>query len=145
MANKRDYYEILEISKDASDSEIKKSFRSLARKYHPDKNPDNPEAENKFKEIQEAYAILSEPNEKSKYDRYGHNRPGGSPFGPGGFQGVNINIDDLFGGGIESIFGQIYRYHRHCRKVDDPRHVEFRNCRTSPRRFACRGGRFLRC
>ncbi len=108
MANKRDYYEILEISKDASDSEIKKSFRSLARKYHPDKNPDNPEAENKFKEIQEAYAILSEPNEKSKYDRYGHNRPGGSPFGPGGFQGVNINIDDLFGGGIESIFGQIF-------------------------------------
>ncbi|MCP2507929.1 MAG: J domain-containing protein [Candidatus Thalassarchaeaceae archaeon] len=108
MANKRDYYEILEISKDASDSEIKKSFRSLARKYHPDKNPNNPDAENKFKEIQEAYAILSEPTEKSKYDRYGHNRPGGSPFGPGGFQGVNINIDDLFGGGIESIFGQIF-------------------------------------
>ncbi len=108
MANKRDYYEVLEISKNANDSEIKKSFRSLARKYHPDKNPDNPDAENKFKEIQEAYAILSSPEERTKYDTYGHNRPGGSPFGPGGFQGVNINIDDLFGGGFESIFGQIF-------------------------------------
>ena len=108
MGDKRDYYEVLEISKGASDSDIKKSFRSLARKYHPDKNPNNPDAENKFKEIQEAYAILSDPQERNKYDTYGHNRPGGSPFGPGGFQGVNINIDDLFGGGFESIFGQIF-------------------------------------
>jgi len=108
VVDKRDYYEVLGISKDASDSEIKKSFRSLARKYHPDKNPDDPGAENKFKEIQEAYAILSNSDERRKYDTYGHNRPGGSPFGPGGFQGVNINIDDLFGGGFESIFGQIF-------------------------------------
>ncbi len=70
MPEKRDYYEILGINKDASQSEIKKSFRSLARKYHPDKNPDNPESEIKFKEVQEAYAILSDPNEKRKYDTY---------------------------------------------------------------------------
>ena len=108
MVTKRDYYEVLEISKDSTQSDIKKSFRSLARKYHPDKNPDDPSAENKFKEIQEAYAILSNTDERRKYDTYGHNRPGGSPFGPDGFQGVNINIDDLFGGGIESIFGQIF-------------------------------------
>ena len=108
MVDKRDYYEVLGISKDSSESEIKKAFRSLARKFHPDKNPDDPSAENKFKEIQEAYAILSNSEERRKYDTYGHNRPGGSPFGPGGFQGVNINIDDLFGGGFESIFGQIF-------------------------------------
>tara|TARA_X000001036_G_scaffold436969_1_gene481209 strand:+ start:54268 stop:55413 length:1146 start_codon:yes stop_codon:yes gene_type:complete len=108
VVTKRDYYEVLEISKDATQSDIKKSFRSLARKYHPDKNPDDPSAENKFKEIQEAYAILSNVDERRKYDTYGHNRPGGSPFGPDGFQGVNINIDDLFGGGFESIFGQIF-------------------------------------
>ena len=108
MPEKRDYYEILGINKDASQSEIKKSFRSLARKYHPDKNPDNPESEIKFKEVQEAYAILSDPNEKRKYDTYGHNGPGGSPFGPGGFQGVNISIEDLFGGGFESVFSSIF-------------------------------------
>ena len=108
MVDKRDYYEVLGIPKDSSESEIKKAFRSLARKFHPDKNPDDPSAENKFKEIQEAYAILSNSEERRKYDTYGHNRPGGSPFGPGGFQGVNINIDDLFGGGFESIFGQIF-------------------------------------
>ncbi len=108
MPVKRDYYEILGINKDASQSEIKKSFRSLARKYHPDKNPDNPESEIKFKEVQEAYAILSDPNEKRKYDTYGHNGPGGSPFGPGGFQGVNISIEDLFGGGFESVFSSIF-------------------------------------
>ena len=68
MVTKRDYYEVLEISKDATQSDIKKSFRSLARKYHPDKNPDDPSAENKFKEIQEAYAILSNVDERRKYD-----------------------------------------------------------------------------
>jgi len=108
MPNKRDYYEILGISKDASDSDIKNAFRSLARKFHPDKNPDNPDAESSFKEIQEAYAILSNPDERKKYDMFGHDRPGGSPFGSGGFQGVDINFDDLFGGGFESIFTQFF-------------------------------------
>ena len=105
---KRDYYEVLGIERNASADEIKRAFRSLARKYHPDKNPDDENSEAMFKEVQEAYAILSNPEEKTKYDRYGHNVPGGSPFGPGGFQGVDINIEDLFGGGFESIFGGIF-------------------------------------
>lgn len=105
---KRDYYEVLGLDRNASSDDIKRAFRSLARKFHPDKNPDDPDSETKFKEVQEAYAILSNPDEKSKYDRYGHNRPGGNPFGPDGFQGVDINIEDLFGGGFESIFGSIF-------------------------------------
>ena len=108
MSGKRDYYDVLGISKDASEDQIKQSFRSLARKYHPDKNPDDPEAESMFKEIQEAYAILSNPEERRKYDVFGHERPGGSPFGSRGFQGVDINFDDLFGGGFESIFSQFF-------------------------------------
>ena len=90
MSGKRDYYEILGIDRNSNASEIKNAFRSLARKYHPDKNQGDSESEIKFKEVQEAYAVLSVPNEKKKYDTYGHNRPGGSPFGPGGFEGVNI-------------------------------------------------------
>ena len=108
MAAKRDYYEILELEKDATEDEIKKPFRKLARKYHPDKNPDNPEAEKKFKEMQEAYAILSNPEERRKYDMFGHNRPDGSPFGPCGFQCVNISFDEIFGGGFDSIFSQFF-------------------------------------
>ena len=91
-----------------SDSDIKKAFRSKAREFHPDKNPDDPDAEARFKEVQEAYAILSNPDERKKYDMFGHDRPGGSPWGAGGFQGVNISIDDLFGGGFESIFSSLF-------------------------------------
>ena len=112
MSGKRDYYEVLGIAKDASEDQIKQSFRSLARKYHPDKNPDDSEAESMFKEIQEAYAILSNPEERRKYDVFGHERPGGSPFGSRGFQGVDINFDDLFGGGFESIFSQFFGSHQ---------------------------------
>ena len=108
MVGKRDYYEVLGVARDATDSEIKRSFRSLAREHHPDKNPDDPESERRFKEVQEAYAVLSDPEERRKYDTFGHEQPGGSPFGPSGFQGVNISIDDLFGGGFESIFSQIF-------------------------------------
>ena len=105
MSEKRDYYEVLEVSKDADEKELKKSFRSLARKYHPDKN-DAPDADEKFKEIQEAYAVLSDSEKRRNYDRFGHNAPGGSPFGPGGFQGFNINLDDILGGDFFSnIFG----------------------------------------
>ena len=108
MVGKRDYYEVLGVARDATDSEIKRSFRSLAREHHPDKNPDDPESERRFKEVQEAYAVLSDREERRKYDTFGHEQPGGSPFGPSGFQGVNISIDDLFGGGFESIFSQIF-------------------------------------
>lgn len=109
MSDKRDYYEILGVSKSASDSEIKKAFRSLARKYHPDKNPDDEEAEALFKEVQEAYAILSNKDQRRQYDTFGHNRPDGNPFGSG-FQGVNINFEDLFsdGSGFESVFSQFF-------------------------------------
>ena len=92
---KTDYYEVLGLDRNAISYDIKRAFRSLARKFHPDKNPDDPDSESKFKEVQEAYAILSNPDEKSKYDRYGHNRPG-EPIWPRWLQGVDINIEDLF-------------------------------------------------
>ena len=106
---KRDYYEVLGVGRESSDDELKKAFRSLARKNHPDKNPDDPDAESRFKEIQEAYAVLSNPEQRSRYDMFGHDAPGGGPFGPGGFEGVNISFDDLFsGGGFDSVFSQFF-------------------------------------
>ena len=86
MAEKRDYYEVLGLQKGASEDEIKKAFRKMAMKYHPDKNPGNKEAEEKFKEVNEAYSVLSDPDKKSKYDRFGHagvdpNGMGGAGFG----------------------------------------------------------------
>ena len=105
MSDKRDYYEVLGVAKEADAADLKKAFRSLARKYHPDKN-DAPDADEKFKEIQEAYAVLSDKDKRRNYDRFGHNSPGGSPFGPGGFQGFNINLDDILGGDFfSSMFG----------------------------------------
>ena len=96
---KQDYYELLGISKDASAAEIKKAYRKMAVKYHPDKNPDNKEAEEKFKAAAEAYEVLSNPEKKAKYDQYGH-----AAFdGAGGFGGGNMNMDDIF-----SQFGDIF-------------------------------------
>jgi molecular chaperone DnaJ len=85
MAN--DYYKILEVDKNASPDDIKKSYRKLAHKYHPDKNPDNKEAEQKFKEISNAYQVLSDPQKKSQYDRFGSEMPGGS----GGMDGMDFS------------------------------------------------------
>ena len=88
MYGLRDYYEILNISKDASQNEIKSSFRTLAKKYHPDLNPDDKEAEQKFKEINEAYEVLSDPDKRRKYDTFGHagvNGQGGYSQDFGGF------------------------------------------------------------
>ncbi|MGB1818383.1 MAG: DnaJ domain-containing protein, partial [Candidatus Poseidoniaceae archaeon] len=93
MSDKRDYYEVLGVEKNADDKELKQAFRILARRYHPDKN-DAEDAESRFKEIQEAYAVLSDPEKRRQYDRFGHNVPGGSPFGAGGF---NINLEDILG------------------------------------------------
>ena len=72
MADKRDYYEVLGLDKSADEAAIKKAYRSLAKKYHPDMNPGAAEAEKNFKEVNEAYAVLSDPDKKAKYDQYGH-------------------------------------------------------------------------
>jgi len=97
---KRDYYEILGVNKTASESEIKKAYRQMALKYHPDKNPDDKEAEEKFKEAAEAYEVLSNPEKKTRYDQYGHAGMGGA--GNGGYGG-GMNMDDIF-----SQFGDIF-------------------------------------
>ena len=112
MAEKRDYYEVLGLQKGATDSEIKSAYRKLAKKYHPDLNPDDPEAEAKFKEVNEANDVLSDPDKRSRYDRFGHagvdpsygGGAGGYGYG-GGFGGFSadggIDLGDIF----DSIFG----------------------------------------
>lgn len=105
---KRDYYEVLGISKGASDEEIKKAYRKLAKKYHPDLNPGDKEAEAKFKEVNEAYGILSDAEKKAKYDQFGH--AGVDPnFGAGGFSGGfdmgDIDLGDIFGSFFGGGFG----------------------------------------
>ena len=110
MADKRDYYEVLGLKKGASEDEIKKAFRKMAMKYHPDKNPGDKEAEEMFKEINEAYAVLSDPEKKDKYDRFGHAGVdpnagfGGGAGGFGGFGGFE-DIFDMFGGAFGGGFG----------------------------------------
>lgn len=106
MADKRDYYEVLGVSKSADDAELKKAYRKLAKKYHPDVNPGNAEAEAKFKEATEAYTILSDPEKRKTYDQFGHaafEQGGGA--GAGGFGGFG-GFD--FGGDMGDIFGDIF-------------------------------------
>jgi molecular chaperone DnaJ len=93
--SKRDYYEILGVSKGASDTEIKSAYRKLAIQHHPDKNPDNQEAEDKFKEAAEAYSVLSDPQKRAAYDRFGHSGVGAGA-GAGGFNAGFSNIEDIF-------------------------------------------------
>lgn len=109
---KRDYYEVLGLSKGASDDEIKKAFKTMARKYHPDLHPGDKEAEEKFKEINEAYGVLSDPEKKSRYDQFGHAgvdpNYGGGAGGYGGYGDINDIFDNIFsgfGGGGFSGFG----------------------------------------
>jgi len=99
---KRDYYEVLGVGKSATDKELKKAYRKLAIKYHPDKNPDDKGAESKFKEAAEAYEVLNNPDKRARYDQYGHAGLEGGGFG-GGFGGGGMNMDDIF-----SQFGDIF-------------------------------------
>lgn len=104
---KRDYYDILGVSRNASEDEIKKAYRKLAVKYHPDKNPGNKEAEEKFKEINEAYEVLSDKEKRARYDQFGHAGVGSSAAseGAGGYYGgAGVNMDDIFSH-FEDIFG----------------------------------------
>ena len=103
MADKRDYYEVLGVAKSASDAELKKAYRIVAKKYHPDTNPGDKEAEEKFKEAAEAYAILSDPDKRAKYDQYGH--AAFDQSGAGGFGGFDFSdMGDIFG----DIFGDFF-------------------------------------
>ena len=106
---KRDYYEVLGVEKSASQEDLKKAYRKLAMQFHPDRNPDNKEAEEKFKEAAEAYEILSNDDKRQKYDRYGHDGVKGSAYGSSGFTDINdifSHFSDIFGG--SSIFDDFF-------------------------------------
>ena len=103
MAEKRDYYEVLGIPKTATEAEIKKAFRTTAKKYHPDMHPGDKECEEKFKEAQEAYAVLSDPDKRRQYDQFGHAAFDGSAGG-GGFDFSGMDMGDIFG----DIFGDFF-------------------------------------
>lgn len=107
MADKRDYYEVLGVDKSATDDEIKQAYRNLAKKYHPDLNKNDPDAEAKFKEVNEAYEVLSDPNKRSQYDAYGHSGPQGFGGGAGGFGGFEDIFETVFGN--SGIFGSSRR------------------------------------
>lgn len=127
MADKRDYYEVLGVTKGASEAEIKKAYRQVAKKYHPDTNPGDKEAEEKFKEAAEAYAVLCDPEKRSKYDQYGHAafEQGG---GPGGFGGFDFSdMGDIFG----DIFGDMFGGGARQRQSNGP--VKGANIKTTVR------------
>ena len=108
MAEKRDYYEVLGVQKNANADEIKKAYRKAAIKYHPDKNPGDKEAEEKFKEAAEAYDVLSNPDKRARYDQFGHAGMAGAAGGAGGFGGGfgGFSMEDIF-----SQFGDIFGGH----------------------------------
>ena len=104
---KRDYYEVLGVDKNADEAAIKKAYRVLAKKYHPDMNPGDKDAEAKFKEASEAYAVLSDPQKRSQYDQFGHAafEQGGGAGGFGGFDFNSADFGDIFGGIFGDFFG----------------------------------------
>lgn len=118
MADKRDYYEVLGVSKTATDAELKKAYRALAKKYHPDINPGDKEAEAKFKEASEAYAVLSDADKRRQYDQFGHAAFEQGGGGAGGFGGFDFSGDmgDIFG----DIFGDLFGGGRSRRSYNGP-------------------------
>lgn len=126
MADKRDYYEVLGVSKTATDADIKKAFRVLAKKYHPDMHPGDKECEEKFKEAQEAYAVLSDAEKRKQYDQFGHAAFDGGAGGAGGFDFSGMDMGDIFG----DIFGDFFGGGRR-RTNDGP--MKGQNLRTSVR------------
>lgn len=122
MAEKRDYYEVLGVSRDADDAALKKAYRALAKKYHPDTNPGNAEAAEKFKEASEAYSVLSDPQKRQQYDQFGHAAFGGGADGAGGFGGFGgfdfngADMGDMFG----DIFGDLFGGGRSRRNSNGP-------------------------
>lgn len=127
MADKRDYYEVLGVSKTASDDEIKKAFRTLAKKYHPDMHPGDKECEEKFKEAQEAYAVLSDTEKRKQYDQFGHAAFDGTGGGAGGFDFSGMDMGDIFG----DLFGDFFGGGSRRRTNDGP--MKGSNLRTSVR------------
>ena len=125
--SKRDYYEVLGVSKTASDDEIKKAFRTLAKKYHPDMHPGDKECEEKFKEAQEAYAVLSDAEKRKQYDQFGHAAFDGTGGGAGGFDFSGMDMGDIFG----DIFGDFFGGGSRRRTNDGP--MKGSNLRTSVR------------
>lgn len=127
MADKRDYYEVLGVSKTSSDDEIKKAFRTLAKKYHPDMHPGDKECEEKFKEAQEAYAVLSDAEKRKQYDQFGHAAFDGTGGGAGGFDFSGMDMGDIFG----DLFGDFFGGGSRRRTNDGP--MKGSNLRTSVR------------
>ena len=129
MAEKRDYYEVLGVPKNASDADIKKAFRTLAKKYHPDMHPGDKECEEKFKEAQEAYAVLSDAEKRKQYDQFGHAAfDGTGGAGAGGFDFSGMDMGDIFG----DIFGDFFGGGGSRRRANDGP-MKGANLRTSVR------------
>ena len=115
--SKRDFYEVLGVERTADEREIKKAYKRLAMKYHPDRNRDNPESVEQFKEVKEAYEILTDPQKRAAYDKFGHAGVDPSQAGPGGF-GAGADFGDIFGDVFGDIFGGGRRPQRAARGAD---------------------------